>query len=107
TYRATVELKDITVVVVGSRLGDDVDLRAGVSSVLGAIRIGLNLELSHGLRKDWRSRERNRDVVVVRAVNREVVVARSLAICRDAVRARGAVDIRRKQREIQNVAGCR
>ncbi len=101
---AAVELKDVAVEVVGPRLRDDVDLRAGVASELGAVGVGLNLKLAHRLGKDRRGRERHRDVVVVRTVDGEVVVARSLAVGRDAVRAGRDVDVRGQQREVEDIA---
>ena len=96
-----VVVPDLAAEAVGARLGDDVDLRAAVAAELDAVGVRLHLELGHRLGHDLRGRDRDADVVVVRAVDHVVVVARALAVGGVGALAGDAADVRARWR-----SGC-
>ncbi len=60
-------------------LRDDIGLPAAVASELGVVRGGLNLELLNRFRSQADGWNRDRNIVVIRAVNAEVIVTGALA----------------------------
>lgn len=89
--------------LIRSRLGGDVDLPTAVAPKLRIVRIGLNLELLNGFRGQPDGGNRHRDIVVVRAVNREVVVAGALTVDADPARTWRPERIGRQHRQVVDV----
>ena len=85
-------------------LRDDVDLRAGVAAKLDAVGVRLHLELRHRLGHDLGRRDRDADVVVVRAVDHVVVVARALPVGGVSTLAGHAADVRARGDQVVDVA---
>ena len=65
---------------VGAGPRHHVDLGPAVAAELRTVGVGQHLELRHPLRHHLHGRDRDRDVVVVRAVDHVVVVAGALAV---------------------------
>ena len=91
---------------VGAALGHDVDDAAGRLAELGGIRIGEHLEFAHRFLAERRAHAAEGRIVVVEAVDRDVVRSRALAGERQARGARGSLlrrpvgrDAWRQQRE--------
>ena len=99
-----VVVPDLAMEPVAAGLRDHVDLGAAVAAELDAVGVRLDLELGHRLRHDLRRGDSHRDVVVVRAVDHVVVVARTLAVGRVGALARHPAHVRRGSDEVVDVA---
>ena len=84
--------------------GYDVDLCSSVTTKLNAVGVGLNLKFAYRLGNDGSGRKRHANVIVIRAINRKVVVSRTLAICRNSSLTTSVGNIGRKQRQVIDVA---
>ena len=106
-----IEVKGGTVRVLGARVGDDVDDPPGGSPVFRRERALDDLVLLHGVLGERRTNRPDRRIVVVQAVDENVVVARTLAVegqagSRGGARLRTAIpdDAWRSERKVDEVA---
>ena len=82
--RVANELEEAAVQLIGPGLGDDVNHRTRVAPHIGAVEVGLDLELAHRVdRGSKRTMERVRPLVVIYAVIKKVVVAFAVAVGKD------------------------
>ena len=66
--------------LIGSRLGDHVDYRARVPPLVGAVEIGLNLELPDGFHAWAQDDGKRQTIVVVDAIVEEIIRPFAVAI---------------------------